>query len=202
MDITLSYGLLPLITKPTRITHHSATLIDNIYVSNNLVKNYKSAVLSDHLPCLGLIGQIDNKTKTPLTVKSRSLNDNKINQINELIQSNNWNTLNNMDVDEGYSTLSDVIQTAIDQKAPEKVITIHRKHVKKEPFMTSELFKSSTKCEAMYRKALGRERHDPQYKKYIAYRNMYNKIKRTATYNYYANRINEFKNDSKTCVKL
>ena len=32
LDINLSNGILPVITKPTRITHDKATLIDNIYI--------------------------------------------------------------------------------------------------------------------------------------------------------------------------
>ena len=33
LDITYSYGLLPLITKPTRISNTTATLIDNIFTN-------------------------------------------------------------------------------------------------------------------------------------------------------------------------
>ncbi len=37
LDINLTNDLLPSITKPTRITHRSCTLIDNIYVSNQII---------------------------------------------------------------------------------------------------------------------------------------------------------------------
>ena len=39
LDTLLNKELFPTITRPTRITHHSATLIDNIFVSMNLHKN-------------------------------------------------------------------------------------------------------------------------------------------------------------------
>ena len=49
----LDFGLVPMITRLTRITHSSATLIDNIIVSQNLCGRYSSSVLindiSDHL---------------------------------------------------------------------------------------------------------------------------------------------------------
>ena len=32
----LDFNMIPCITRPTRITHSSATLIDNIFVSNKL----------------------------------------------------------------------------------------------------------------------------------------------------------------------
>ena len=50
------YGLLPCITRPTRITHTSASLIDNILVSGKLHDHCLSGIaisdLSDHLPVL------------------------------------------------------------------------------------------------------------------------------------------------------
>ena len=50
-----SHMYLPLISMPTRITAHSATLIDNIF-TNHLTQNLFSGIiindLSDHLPVL------------------------------------------------------------------------------------------------------------------------------------------------------
>ena len=51
----LDYHMTPTITRPTRITQTSATLIDNLFISLKLQDNYKSGILindtSDHLPC-------------------------------------------------------------------------------------------------------------------------------------------------------
>ena len=56
LDMDLKLDLLPMITRPTRITHSTATLIDNIYVKTRQACNSKSFILtsdlSDHLPCL------------------------------------------------------------------------------------------------------------------------------------------------------
>ena len=61
-------NILPTITRPTRITHNSTMLIDNIFVSEKLHHFFESAVLltdiSDHLPILTLLKQtklLDNK---------------------------------------------------------------------------------------------------------------------------------------------
>ena len=55
LDIMYSKTFFPLITRPTRITSHSATLIDNIF-QNSLETNLLSSLLftdiSDHLPNL------------------------------------------------------------------------------------------------------------------------------------------------------
>ena len=54
-------NLLPTITRLTRITHHSATLIDNIYVSEQLHRSFESAILiddmSDHLLTIAMLKQ-------------------------------------------------------------------------------------------------------------------------------------------------
>ena len=59
LNSLLDKELFPTITRPTRITHQSATLIDNIFVSANLHKKYDSAILindmSDHLPILTML---------------------------------------------------------------------------------------------------------------------------------------------------
>ena len=51
LNIILNNGIIPTITKPTRITHTSATLIDNIYTRST----NKDRLYSDHAPvCLFL----------------------------------------------------------------------------------------------------------------------------------------------------
>ena len=51
INCMITTGFLPVITKPSRITDHSATLIDHIY-SNNTIHNYISGLIitdvSDH----------------------------------------------------------------------------------------------------------------------------------------------------------
>ena len=54
LGMIYSLDLLPVMTKPTRITSHTATLIDHIYT--NTVNRMTSAIdtvdISDHLPVL------------------------------------------------------------------------------------------------------------------------------------------------------
>ena len=53
--------ILPMITCPTRITQNTATLIDNIFVSEKMHHSFESAILlsdiSDNLPILTLMKQ-------------------------------------------------------------------------------------------------------------------------------------------------
>ena len=56
IDINFDNYLFPCITRPTRITKTSATLIDNIFISQNLHNSFNACVvvhdLSDHLPSI------------------------------------------------------------------------------------------------------------------------------------------------------
>ena len=71
----LDFGLVPTITRPTRLTHSSTTLIDNIIVSQNLCGRYASSVLindiSDHLPTACIIPSLIASKKGPIAITSR-----------------------------------------------------------------------------------------------------------------------------------
>ena len=68
IDCNLNYGLMPTINRPTRITKTSATLIDNIFVSENFLGKYYSSILiddlSDHLPCVTILENETNGKKS------------------------------------------------------------------------------------------------------------------------------------------
>ena len=79
----LDLGLMPVITQPTRLSHTSATLIDNIIISQSENENYDSYILldniSDHLPCACVLQDIkatkrDTKTLTTRIMKRMNMN--------------------------------------------------------------------------------------------------------------------------------
>ena len=49
VECNANYGLMPTINRPTRITKTSATLIDNIFVSENFLGKYYSSIIIDDL---------------------------------------------------------------------------------------------------------------------------------------------------------
>ena len=78
IDITLSNNILPCITRPTRITKSTATLTDNIFISQKLHRSFDSCVIindiSYHLPSMVNIHDQGNNNNEPLEFKCRSLN--------------------------------------------------------------------------------------------------------------------------------
>ena len=83
LELNFDRGLTPMITKLTRVTKTSATLIDNIFCSIGTIDYYESHILltdiSDHFPCLLLRG--GNDYKEIRTVKIRKLNEKTIGRI-------------------------------------------------------------------------------------------------------------------------
>ena len=67
-------GMIPMITKPTRISTSTATLIDNILVDRKLANISSSGIFidnaSDHLPCYTLLTGINPSRKKQLEITS------------------------------------------------------------------------------------------------------------------------------------
>ena len=74
IDEMTDKNLLPMITRPTCITHSSATLTDNIFVREKLHRFYESVIIlddmSDHLPMLTILKQTKLLDKEPLEFES------------------------------------------------------------------------------------------------------------------------------------
>ena len=73
LEYILDQNLLPAITKPTRISKTSATLIDNILLSKKLQLEYEGLIiiddLSDHLLCLVSLKNFQQIESTNLVMK-------------------------------------------------------------------------------------------------------------------------------------
>ena len=89
---------MPTITRPTRITSESATLIDNIYVSGNMLEHLRSgilvAVFSDHFPIFLSTGKNVRHCKPKNNTNSyRKLDTTPIDRINTLLLATDWSSL-------------------------------------------------------------------------------------------------------------
>ena len=76
ISANLSLGLVPTITRPTRITRNTGTLIDNIFISQTWLENFECGILvddmSDHLPSIvsikGLKTNKENRFESHLEI--------------------------------------------------------------------------------------------------------------------------------------
>ena len=206
-DLFIASGFIPTITIPTRITHQTSTLIDNIYVKTRKTENLTSGVISsdisDHLPIFNLIGTSQTTKLLPKYITCRKLNEDVVsNIINHLISIDWVHLLENLNVNEANDMFNKTLSYALDRFAPEKSITINPKNVIRHSWMTPALLKSSKTRDKLYRKSLGKAKDNMAYTNFIKYRNCFNRLKRIAKQTYYANQLSEYRNDLKKSGKF
>ena len=200
LDTFLTSGLLPTITKPTRITNSSCTLIDNIYVNYKTpMYNLNSAVInsdiSDHLPVCMFYSKKNKILKLPITVTTRCLNDDKLNKIANDLKTQNWSCLNNKNVDDAFVTFTECLQSKINLHAPEKTKTISPYKIIRNPWITPGLLKSSKTLDKLHKAQLNKPKTHASHIKYTTFKSTYTKLKRKNKNDYYTNLLNNYKND-------
>ena len=155
----LDLNLMPTITRPTRITRNSATLIDNIIVSQNLCGNYHSSILvndiSDHLPSVCVLKAIQSVKKDPVEITSRDTRPKNMAALHEHLAKYNWEVLlNGKDVNESMTILNDILSSEIDLCIPERTRVLKARNVCREPWVSNSLKHSIDKCKRLYCKTL------------------------------------------------
>jgi hypothetical protein len=205
----LIYNLIPTITKPTRVTEFSATLIDNIFINDLLATNntYVPGIivsdLSDHFPCfLNLQLNCINPKKLKKEPKYiRKFNSQNYATFAQLLKSINWEKYND---DLNYSNINDYFDTFhkefvinFDNAFPlvdayqEKTKNIHL------PWLTTAIVTSCKVKNKLYKK----------YKKYPSllnltnYKNYNNKLQQcisSAEQKYYMEKLQKSKDDTKS----
>ena len=151
---------IPLIAKPTRITQHTATLIDNIF-TNNIEKLESStngiifSDLSDHLPIVHTCNLNTHKENINQSdpIYKRIINNSNIKLFTNTIKNIPWeNILNNTNPTESFDEFSKIYTTAYETHFPLKCKPI-RKNINKikSPWMTNCIAKSVKKKNKLYK---------------------------------------------------
>ena len=96
LDNIFSLGYIPLITKATRITPNSATLIDHIYTNKKQVAATSGILITDISDHFGTFSIIDMKLKKEILYKcrfSRSFNQKNKDIFQNLLQSTDFSSV-------------------------------------------------------------------------------------------------------------
>ena len=183
IELLLKNQFESLITKPTRVTHSTATLIDNIFVKRNNKFQLKSSILlediSDHYPCLLQINSkfycIDN---AELVLEKRKFSDKAFASINQDLLFANWAIMYGMDVNCCYQYLLNVIQKSFDKWAPIKTIKVSKKSCFVEPWLSVKLMKLNTKSKKLFARSRRLNASMEDVTKYKNYRKSLTVLKR------------------------
>ena len=196
----------PLITRPTRITNSSASLIDNIFV-NNLEESFTSGILftdlSDHLPVFQFTGSIQHKTNSSTTTsyKYRQINEKYMSHLCQNLERENWLDIFNIDnPEEAYNQFFNKLHDTYDKSIPLKKSKFGNLS-RKIPWLTKGLLTSRKTKNKLYKKYL-RKPNEINERKYKRYRNKFNKLKRAAKKLHYEHKFDEYKGNLKLTWKL
>jgi hypothetical protein len=163
LDMFLTMGMIPTITRATRTTHNTSTLIDNIYVNSKMnLETLFSGILatdiSDHVPIFILYGKQSKIKKIPISFRTRSLNDSKMDEINNCLHHTDWSFLLPLDVNEACLAFTNKIIDILDTFAPFKLKTIYPKQQILNAWMSSGLLNSSKTLDKLHRKKKGNQK--------------------------------------------
>ena len=201
LNTFIAAGFLPTITKPTRITQNSATLIDNIYIKLKSLQNLSCGIIniqiSDHLPIFMFTGKQAAHKHQLTTITCRPIDDTAINQIEQYLNNINWTEMEHLTTDHATCYLTSQILNALNVCAPEKTIKLSAKNKLRQPWMTTALLKSSKTKDKLFKHCLNKPADNEKRIKFTEYRNTYNRLKRLSKQNYYTTQLEKYKFDSK-----
>ena len=198
----LETDLTPTITRPTCITHSSATLIDNILVSSELIGSTKSFIgidnMSDHLPCITVLQNALMTSKEPVTIHTRKLDKLSLNRLNTELNNRDWtNELTSNDCNQNFEIFHNILLNEINHFVPMTTKTIKYKKLRREPWLTAGLVKSINKDKRLYRQSIKVHATALDITKYRNYHQVLGKIKRQTKRQHYIDQCEKFKNNTK-----
>ena len=199
-------GIINTITRATRITNHSATLLDLFGVGNFIQNLMSSFVLttqiSDHLPILNVF-RIDkvNKPKLPDFFEKRELNDENFDSLNYALYHTDWNNvLNQNDVNLAYNNFQKTFLKLFNEKCPVRKKRKNKRTQPQQPFMSDHLLRCKLHRDSLHRNFL--KNISPENEQiYKVYRNNYNRQVRKAKTDYYRKQIRDANGDGKKLWK-
>ena len=198
----LDIGLYPTISRLTRITKTTATLFDNLLISQNMVENYESNVIlddiSDHLPCyLSLKNQnVAEKRSTQIT--SRDTREKNMKTLANELSTVKWSDiLNDDDINVCMNKVHEQLLWSIERHLPLTTWTINQKRLRREPWVTSGLLNCIRRSKKLYAISLKKNSTEKDYILYKNYSKALNRIKRRAKKSYYETKCKEYKHNTK-----
>ena len=197
INSTLSHGFVPMITKPTRLTHTSATLIDHIYTNCITTKSKSGIILNDVADHFGTFHMMKTykSPRQPQLSNLRYYTTHNIANFRHLIEQQDFTELHNLnDTDKAYDIFITKIKSAHDRAFPMQVVKIKNTTVRKEPWITPGLIISSHNKIKLHRKKI-KNPTPTNISNYKNYLKVFNKLKRQTKKLYYEQLFEANKND-------
>lgn len=203
LDTMHSFSFLPLISKPTRITDHSHTLIDNFFITSPTL--FDSGILvvdySDHYPIFFICKNVFNLVcgGEPISIKYRQINDSSVEKFCAAVSRHNYDEiLNCSDVNDAVDNFDQMLMSFYNAFCPIITKNISYKDAVK-PWISKGILSDIKRRQnllLLYR--VGKI-------SLVSYRNFRNYVTgkiRLSKKNYFHGKFHEFKSDIKRTWRL
>ena len=205
IDKILECRMIPTITQPTRISKTTATLIDNILITQKHCEWYDSCVLIDdisaHLPCMIRIRSYKASKKKVTYIESRDTRTKCVERLKENLSAINWQEMidaaQSNNTDSIFQTFHSELLKQIDNFCPVTKCKRKPSELRKEPWVTGRLLKSIRHSKSLYKASIKNSAGKKKRDKYHNYMIVLKKTKKVAKKLYYINSCNEYKCNTK-----
>ena len=175
-------------------------MIDNIFLDSLLTGNITNRIIvddiSDHLPTVTILKEIDYSAKKRVQIISR---DTRLKQLKAL-KSDLTDRLTSLDLQGNVDTQFEngphsTILDSLDKYCPIRTQQVRVAKIRKEPWLTSGLIISINKQRKLYQNSIRHDAKETDIIKYKNYRNLLTKLKRITKIGYYQSKCHEYKNN-------
>ena len=201
-DTLATESFLPLITKPTRISDISSTLIDNIFT--NVQPPPKSAIIvtdiSDHFPIFACF-HLHRPVSLAYTC-SRHFSQNNIANFKSSLLSVNWSRVyNTHDPDVAFDIFNDTLVSLLNENIPVIRQKNDNRKIPRSPWITKSILRSINRKNNLYLKYKSKP-NDQNKLKYTKYKNTLTTLLRREKKRYYFRQFDSLKSDIKGTWQL
>ena len=199
----VSAGYLPKISLPTRITDHSATLIDNIF--GNRIDNNESGIIlnniSDHqmiytysteqLPC-----RTREKQYVQLETKDTQAMNKFINKLQDLNIADKLNKDVNADPNDNLKQFIDIFTNLKNEYLPKRKVKLNKRKHQVQPWMTKAILNSINSRDKIYKTLMLTPKESPNYseihRNFKTYKNIIRRSIMLAKRDYYIKTFSKY----------
>ena len=199
LDVLYSYNVFPLITKPTRVTEKTATLIDHIWTNNfdvdtHHIQGILCTSMTDHYAIFHIAGNTSNDNAPKgLPLMRRDMSQKNIMKFIDEMKLTSWQSvLDENNTQLAYSIFHEIVSSTYNTCFPLKKIS--KKYYVNKPWLTSAL-KESIKIKNKLFVSTKRHGNDNMIPFYKRYRNKSNQLLRSAERKHYHDLLNEHKSN-------
>ena len=151
--------------------------------------------ISDHLPILIVLKDLNKSVRGSNLIKSRNPNTRNLEKISRDIRRHDWQKLlSKSNASQSFTTFHKILCDSIDKHAPETVKRINAKKIIRDPWITNGIMKSLSIQRQMFKAHLKGDIFTFNYRQY---RNNLQRIIRFSKCRYLHEKCTEYRRDSK-----